>query len=135
MPVTCPGASAPFLRLQPRVEDPHHFAVATCVRSRLRIAAADQVVNFLRRLGPIDFGVLVAAWRIVSCFRFVLDDARRVAGVDQVDGFADGFHAKRENFVEIERTGGVVGIDLNFLLQQNRPGIDALIDPEKAKAP
>ena len=103
------------------------------MRAGLRVAAADQVINFLRWLGPIDLGVFVAARRVVICFGLVLDEARWVAFIDQVDGFADRFDSQRENFFEVERTGGIVRIDFYFSLQQDRTCIDASIDPKKAQ--
>ena len=70
--------------------------------------------------------MLVAADRIVIRFRFVLHDPRRVAGFDQVHGFADGFDAEGKYFVEVQRAGGIVRVYPHFFLQQDRAGIDAL---------
>ena len=87
------------------------------MRPGLGIAAADQVVDFLGGFGPVDPGMFVFTDGIVIRLRFILDDARRVAGFDQLDRFADGLDAKREDLVEVKRAGGVVGFDGDGFLQ------------------
>jgi len=76
----------------------------------------------------------VAAGRIVGGFRFVLDHAGRVAGLDQLDRFADRLDTEGKDFVKIERPGGVVRFDLNFFLQEDRSRVDALVDPKERKS-
>jgi hypothetical protein len=62
------GGGGDISRPQPRVENANPLSLPNCVRARLGIAAPDQIVELVGRLGPIDFGVFVAAGRIVSCF-------------------------------------------------------------------
>jgi len=52
------------------------------VGARLGVAAADEIINLLRRFRPIDLGVLIGAGRVVSRSGFILRDARGFARVD-----------------------------------------------------
>src|SRR6185436_17428255 len=99
-------------------------AVALDVRTGLRIAAADQIVNLRYRPTPVDPRVLVAAERIVRRARLVLYDAWSVARGDQLDGVEDDLYAERKERVVVERGTGVVGADLHLALQEDRPGVD-----------
>ena len=68
-----------------------------------RIAAADQPVDLLPRLAPIDMRVVGAAAAFVGRLRLILFDARRFAGLDQIDRFQHRLDAHREQPVEIDR--------------------------------
>src|SRR2546421_174808 len=62
------------------VEDLDRLAVERGPGPGRRIAAADQPVDLLPRLAPVDLGVAGAAAAFVRGFRFILLDARRLAG-------------------------------------------------------
>ncbi len=42
----------------------------------------------------------------------------------------EGFHTHRVELLEVERTDAVIRADLDLALEQDRAGIDALVDPE-----
>ena len=67
------------------VEDLHGLAVERRPGAGRRIAAADQAIDLLPRLAPVDLGVVGAAAAFVGRLRLVLFDARRLAGLHQVD--------------------------------------------------
>ena len=91
------------------VEDLHGLAVERRPGAGRRIAAADQPVDLLPRLAPVDVGVAGAAAAFVGRLRFVLLDARRLAGLHQVDAFQHRLDAHREQAVEIDRAERVGG--------------------------
>jgi len=88
-----------------------------------RIAAADQAIDLLPGFTPVDFGVAGAAATFVSRLRLVLLDARRLAGLHQIDRFQHRFDAHREKAVEIDGAECVGLGDRCFLLNQDVAGI------------
>ena len=71
---------------------------------------------------------------IVIGLGFVLDNARRTAGVNQIDRFTSGLNTEREEFIEVEGSGCLFRADLDFFLNQYRTGINALVYPEPGDA-
>ena len=67
------------------VEDLQRLAVERRPGAGRRIAAADQAVDLLPRLAPVDVRIVGAAAAFVGRLRFVLLDARRLAGLHEVD--------------------------------------------------
>ena len=72
-----------------------------------RIAAADQRIDLPPGLAPVDLGVAGTAAAFVGGLRFVLLDARRLAGLHQIDRLQHGLDAHGEQAVEIDRAEGV----------------------------
>ena len=99
-----------------------------------RIAAADQPVDLLPRLAPIDLGVVGAAEAFVGRLGFVLLDARRLAGFHEIDAFQHRLDAHREQAVEIDGAERVGVGDRRFLLDQDVAGIEAVVRPEDRQA-
>ncbi len=85
-----------------------------------RIAAADQAVDLLPRLAPVDLGVAGAAAAFVGRLRLVLLDARRLAGLHQIDAFQHRLDAHREQAVEIDGAERVGAGDRRLLLDAAR---------------
>ena len=112
------------------VENLELLAVERTPGAGRRVAAADQPVDLLPRLAPIDPGVVGAAAAFVGRQRLVLLDARRLAGLHQVDRLHHGVDAHREQPVEIHGAERVGAADRRFLLQQHVAGIEAVVRPE-----
>src|SRR5215471_14620328 len=85
------------------VEDFQLLAVERGPGAGRRIAAANEPVDLLPGLAPIDLGVIWPAAPLVGRLRLVLLDARRIAGLYQVDRFQHGVDAHREQPIEIDR--------------------------------
>src|SRR5712691_6822729 len=75
--------------------------------------------------------MLVATRRIVVRLCFVLHDAGRISGFNQIYRLAYRFHSHGKKFVEVQRSGCVIRVDWDFLLQENRASIDPLIYPKE----
>src|SRR5712692_1531187 len=67
------------------VENLQLLAVVQRPGAGLRIAAADQIVDLRPRLAPVDARVVGRAPALVARPRFVLLDALRLAGLDEID--------------------------------------------------
>ena len=102
--------------------------------ARRRIAAADQPIDLPPRLAPVDAGVVGAAAALVGRLRLVLLDARRLAGLHEVDRLQHRFDAHRKQAVEIHRAERVGRADRRLLLQQHVAGIEAVVGPEDRQA-
>src|SRR5712692_1913983 len=112
----------------------YHLPLPGGVRARLGIATADEIVDFLRWSGPVDARMHIATRRIVVRLCFVLHDPGWIPGFNQIHRLAYRFHSHREKFVEVKRSGCVIWVDCDFLLQENRAGIDPLIHPKERNA-
>src|SRR5262245_28436115 len=128
-----PTGAAP--RELPGIEELHGRSRVLGPRPRLRIGAADEIPDLLERLAPVDLDVLRLAPALVGRPRLVLRDLRRGARAHHVHGLQQGRDAHRIEAVEIERAQGVAVADLDFLLEQNRPRVEALVGPEGRTAP
>src|SRR5512144_565653 len=84
-------------------------------------------------MGPVNASMFITAQRIVAALRYVLRQPRRRTGRDELHRLEDRFDSKWEERVVVERPGGVVGTDRRWLLQQDRTGVDARIDPENRR--
>ena len=123
-----------FGRQRLGVEDFHGLAVELRPGAGRRIAAADQPVDLLPRLAPVDMRIVGAAAAFIGRFGFVLFDARRLAGFDQVDRFEHRLDAHREQPVEIDRAERVGGRNRRLLLHQHIAGIEPVVGPEDRQA-
>jgi hypothetical protein len=61
-----------------------------------------------------------------------LDNTRGVARFNQVHGFTDRLHSDRKKSVEVNRSGGIVRIDINLFLQQDWFYVWEVIAPASA---
>ena len=87
-------------------------------------------MDLLRRSGPVDLDIRLAAPALIGRLAVVLDDLRRVAGAHQIDALDHRLDAEREQLVEIDRPEGVVLQYVDFLLHQDGAGIETVIGPE-----
>ena len=94
------------------------------------IAAADQTVDLPPRLAPVDLRVVGAAAAFIGRLALVLLDARRLAGLHEIDRFHHRLDAHREQAVEIDRAERVGGADRRLLLDQHVAGIETVVGPE-----
>ena len=85
-------------------------------------------------LAPVDLGVARPAAAFVGGLRFVLLDARRLAGLHQVDRFQHGLDAHGEQAVEINGAERVGGRDRRLLLHEHVAGIEPVVGPEDRQA-
>ncbi len=67
-------------------------------------------------------------------FEFVLLDARRLAGLHQIDGFEHRLDAHRKQPVEVDGAERVGRADRRLLLDQHVAGIEAVVRPEDRQA-
>src|SRR4029077_20472661 len=95
-----------------RLEDLQCRAVQRGPRARRRIAAADEIVDLLPGLAPIDARIVPPATALVARLGMILLDARRLAGLDQVDRLQRRLDSHGKQPVEINRTERVVGTDM-----------------------
>ena len=102
------------------IEDLERLAADGRPGARRGIASANQVVDVVDGLGPVDPGLSGAAPALVARLRFVLRDLPVRAGDDQVGGLQQRLHAHREQAVEIHRAQRVVRADRRRLLQDHR---------------
>src|SRR4051812_37797099 len=84
------------------VEDLDGLAVERGPGAGRRVAAADQAVDLLPGLAPVDLRVLGLAHAFIGGLRLVLLDARRLAGLHQIDRLHHGVDAHGEQAVEID---------------------------------
>src|SRR5579862_2938714 len=82
-----------------------------------RVAAADQVVDVIDVVMPVDAGLGGAAPAFVGRSAFVLDRFAVAARDDQVGRLQHRCDAQREEMVEVEAADRVVGADGDLLLQ------------------
>src|SRR6185369_6460316 len=112
------------------VEDAQLHTVDGRPGTRRRIAAADQPVDLLPRLAPVDAGVVGSALAFVSRLQMVLLDARRLAGLHEIDALEHRLNALREQAVEVNGTKRVGVADRGLLLNEDVAGIEAVVRPE-----
>src|SRR5215475_7616126 len=112
------------------VEDLELLAVQRRPRPGRGIAAADQAIDLLPRLTPVDPRIVRTAPALVSGLRLVLLEARCPAGLDEINRLKHGLHAQREQPVEIDGPQRVVGSDRRFLLQKHVTGVEAIVGPK-----
>ena len=74
--------------------------------------------------------MVVSEQRIVRGLSLVLRFTRRASFGDQLHAVEHRPDAEREERLEVQRAGGVVGPDRRLSLQQDRTGIDAGVGPE-----
>src|SRR6266853_796628 len=103
-------------------------------RTRLWICTADEIPDRLDGLLPVDLDVLLLTPALVRRLGLVLNDFRRRAGAHEIHGLEQRRHPKRIQVLEVEATQGVAVADLDLLLHQDRPGIEALVWPEDAQS-
>src|SRR5262249_18416144 len=103
-------------------------------RAGRRIAAADEIVDLAPGLAPVDAGIVAPAAALISRLRGILLDARRLAGLDQVDRLQHRLDAHGKQPVEINRAERVVRADVGLLLQQQVAGIEPVVGPEDRQA-
>src|SRR5436305_9939810 len=70
-----------------RVEDLHRLVAELAPRGRRGIAAADQPVDLLPGLAPVDVRIAGTAAALVGRLALILLDARRLAGLHEIDAF------------------------------------------------
>ena len=73
---------------------------------------------------PIDTGLGLAHPALIGRAAFVLRRFGRAARHDQISGLHQRFHSEREDLVEIERAGSLVGSDRHAFLQDHRPFVE-----------
>src|SRR5215468_1557136 len=88
---------------RPGVEDLQLLAIEVGPRAGRRIAAADEVVDLAPRLAPVDMGIVSAAAALIGRLLLVLLDARRLAGLHQVDRLEHRIDPHGEQPVEVDR--------------------------------
>ena len=115
------------------VEYPELLAAERGPGAGRRIAAADQAIDLLPGLAPVDLGVVGAAASLVGRLRRVLLDARRLAGFDEIDQLHHGVDAHREQAVEIDGAERVGAADGRLLLQKHVTGVETVVGPEDRK--
>ena len=89
-----------------------------------RVAAADQVVDEIDMVRPVDPRLGFAHPALIGGAAFVLGAFRSRARHDEIGGLDQRLDPEREDLVEIERAGGVVGADRHALLQDHRPFVE-----------
>ena len=82
------------------------------------------------RLAPVDTGVVAPATALVGRLRVILLDARRLAGLDQIDCLQHRLDSHGKQPVEIDRAERIVGTDMGLLLQQHVARIEPVVGPE-----
>src|SRR5689334_15398479 len=107
-----------------RVENFHGLAVERGPCAGRRIAAADQAVDLLPRLAPVDFGVAGAASAFIGGLRIVLFDAWRLAGFHEIHAFQHRLDAHRKQAIEIDRAERVSRTDRGLFLDKYVAGIE-----------
>src|SRR5262249_9944823 len=119
-----------FRRQRLGVENLYLLAVERRPGTGRRIAAADQPIDLFPGFATVDPGILGAATALIGGFGFLLFDARRFAGFDQIDRFEHGIDAHREQAIKVDGAERVGRTDWRFLLDEDVPGIEAVIRPE-----
>ena len=119
---------------EPAVEDLDRSAPEGGVRAGLRVATANEVVDLLGGLRPVDRPLGVLAEALVGGLGVVLLDAGSLARLHQPHRFRQRVDPHVEQLAEVERAEGVVGLDLDLLLEQDGAGVDALVGPEDREA-
>ena len=107
-------------------------------RAGRRVAAADEVVDLPPGLAPVDAGVVRAAAALIGGLPVILLDARRLAGLDQVDRLQHRLDAHRKQPVEIdraERVVGPIGVFCNSTSPVSRPLSGQKIDSPVSVSP
>src|SRR5438094_228061 len=100
-----------------------------------RSRAMSMISRFLAAcaISMSDFGLACCEAPIgafMGGLRLVLLDARRLAGLHQVDGLEHRVDAHREQAVEIDRAERVGAGDRRLLLNENVAGIEPVVGPE-----
>ena len=85
-------------------------------------------------LRPVDAGDVALPGALVGHVFFDLLVAGGLAGLDQFDGFGHRFDAEREEVVAVDGVDRRVGLDRAGALEQDRAGVEALVDPEDGDA-
>src|SRR6185437_1711568 len=109
-----------------RIEEMEPPAIRHRPRAGRWIAAADEVVDGIDGVGPVDPRLGLAHPALVARAFARLRALLRLAGHQQIGGFEQRRHAGREDLVEIDAAQRVVGTDLDRLLQQYRPLVEAV---------
>src|SRR5262249_14057079 len=99
-----------------RLEHLEALAVQSRPGAGRRIAAADEIVDLPPRLAPVDAGIICRAAALIGRLAFVLPDARRRAGFDEIDRFQHRLDPHREQAIEIDRAERVLEADWRLFL-------------------
>ena len=117
-----------------RVEHLEFHPVQGGPRAGRRIAAANQVVDEIHVVGPVDARLALAAPAFIAGLRLVLHQLLVLAGHDQVGRLDHGGHAHGKQAIEVDRAQRVVGADLGFLLQHHVAFVEAVVRAENRQA-
>src|SRR5579863_956244 len=120
------GAREMFARL----EHSQLLAVQERPRRRRRIAAADEVVDLVDVIVPVDLSFRVAAPTLVARLRLVLHRRLGAAADDEIRGLLERLDAHRVQAVEIDRAQRVIGPDRSLLLQEHRTLVESVARPK-----
>jgi len=101
---------------------------------RSRIAAADEVVDEIEVVMPVDPRFGITAPTFVARLGFILHPAHGAVGCDQVGSLLEGCNPHRKQAVEIDAPERVVGTDRGLLLQDDGTLIEAVGGPKYAKS-
>src|SRR5580658_3776048 len=102
-----------------RVEEVEPAAAERRPGAGRRVAAADQIVDGLDMMAPVDARFRFAHPAFVGRLAFVLRLLPSLARSDEIGGLEQRRHAQRKDLVEIDAAQRVVGEDLDFLLQDD----------------
>src|SRR4051812_30413033 len=115
------------------VEYPELLAAERAPGAGRGITTANQAIDLLPGLAPVDLGVVRAAAALVGRLRLVLLDARRLAGFDEIDRLHHGIDPEREQAVEVDGAECVGAADGRLLLQKHVAGVETVVGPEDRK--
>ena len=112
------------------VENLHGLAVERRPGAGRGVAPADQRIDLAPGFRPVDARVFGTAAPLIGRERLVLLEARRLAGLHEVDRLQHGLHAHWEEPVEIDAAERVGRRDRRLLLHEHVAGIEAVVGPE-----
>src|SRR5688572_15102389 len=98
------------------------------------IAAADQVVDEIDVVRPVDARLGLAAPALVARLGFVLQHFPVLRRNYQICCLEHRLHSHREEAIEVHRAERVVGTDRGFLLQDHRPFVESVGRAKDAQA-
>jgi len=103
-----------------RAKQVEYYSVTGGPCARRRIAAANEVMNEIDMMVPMDPGLGVAAPAFVAGLTLVLRNFFMFPGNDQICRLEHGIHAHFEQPVEIDCPQGIIDADRYFFLQDYR---------------
>src|ERR1700722_4710048 len=108
----------------PRVEQVEPLVAHRRPGARRRIAAADQIVDEIDVVRPVDAAFRFAHPALIGRLVLVLGRFGGAPGHDQLSGLDQRLDPEREDLVEIERRGGVISADRDALLEDHRAFVE-----------